>query len=323
MTAGMAVGTPSYMSPEQSGADGEIDARTDIYTVGVVLFELFAGRKPFESENVGELILMHREAPAPYCVRLSPRPRLSEEMEALLGKAMSKLATTASVGGRDVGGALGPRRKGRETRARAAAQSPSPSPPIAGAAQAERRQVPAESGARSRRDEVDHCGCAPAHGGRVGDPQGGALWWLAVVGLFSGVAMLACWWARVAPAAGGDEQSDVATAARGAAEPGTPAAPAAAPAASPARKTARLAEARQPRRERRQGCRARHAGRAARPEPTAPSVPYLQAMVNFETRRVSEGVAAAQLAVRKDPALRGDPDLVKALLRSLANDREL
>ena len=54
MTAGMAVGTPSYMSPEQSGADGEIDARTDIYTVGVLLFELLAGRKPFQSDNVGE-----------------------------------------------------------------------------------------------------------------------------------------------------------------------------------------------------------------------------------------------------------------------------
>ena len=65
MTAGLAVGTPSYMSPEQSGAPGDIDARTDIYTVGIVLFELLSGRKPFVSENVGEIILMHREAPPP------------------------------------------------------------------------------------------------------------------------------------------------------------------------------------------------------------------------------------------------------------------
>src|SRR5205814_7763543 len=65
MTAGLAVGTPSYMSPEQSGAEGAIDARTDLYAVGIVLFELLTGRKPFQSENVGELILMQRESPPP------------------------------------------------------------------------------------------------------------------------------------------------------------------------------------------------------------------------------------------------------------------
>ena len=77
MTAGMAVGTPSYMSPEQSGAEGAIDARTDLYTVGVVLFEMFTGRKPFQSENVGEVILMQRESPPPKLRATAPEASYS------------------------------------------------------------------------------------------------------------------------------------------------------------------------------------------------------------------------------------------------------
>src|SRR6185503_3661695 len=77
MTAGLAVGTPSYMSPEQSGADGAIDARTDLYAVGVLLFERLTGRKPFESENVGEVILMQREAPPPKLRATAPEASYS------------------------------------------------------------------------------------------------------------------------------------------------------------------------------------------------------------------------------------------------------
>ena len=91
MTAGMAVGTPSYMSPEQSGGSGTVDARTDLYAVGVLLFEIFAGRKPFQSENVGELIFMQRESPPPRLREVAPAAGYSEALESLLGKALSKL----------------------------------------------------------------------------------------------------------------------------------------------------------------------------------------------------------------------------------------
>jgi serine/threonine protein kinase len=106
MTAGMAVGTPSYMSPEQSGAEGAIDARTDLYTVGVVLFEMFAGRKPFQSDNVGEVILMQRESPPPKLRSVAADAHYSEELEALLDKAMSKLPEDRFQSAADLAGAL-------------------------------------------------------------------------------------------------------------------------------------------------------------------------------------------------------------------------
>src|SRR4051812_21376820 len=79
MTAGLAVGTPSYMSPEQTGAAGAIDARTDLYAVGVLLFELLSNQKPFQSDKIGDLILMHRETPAPRLREVVPDRKFSAE----------------------------------------------------------------------------------------------------------------------------------------------------------------------------------------------------------------------------------------------------
>ena len=77
MTAGLAIGTPSYMSPEQTGTPGEIDHRTDIYAVGIVLFEMLAGRKPFVSDKVAEVLFMHRDTPPPSLREVVPEAGIS------------------------------------------------------------------------------------------------------------------------------------------------------------------------------------------------------------------------------------------------------
>ncbi|HSZ82997.1 MAG TPA: protein kinase, partial [Polyangia bacterium] len=113
MTAGLAVGTPSYMSPEQTGADGPIDARTDFYAVGVLLFELLTGRKPFLSENVGELLLMQREKAPPLLREAAPDAGLSAELEAVVAKALSKFADDRYQTARDFVAALDATPEGR------------------------------------------------------------------------------------------------------------------------------------------------------------------------------------------------------------------
>jgi len=63
---GVVIGTPHYMSPEQCTGKGIIDARSDIYSVGLILYEMLTGRLPFEAESFAELLVAHlTQAPTP------------------------------------------------------------------------------------------------------------------------------------------------------------------------------------------------------------------------------------------------------------------
>jgi tRNA A-37 threonylcarbamoyl transferase component Bud32 len=62
--AGQIIGTPHYMSPEQ-GHGEPIDVRSDLYSLGIILYEMLTGRKPFMAENPMAIIYMHRKSPVP------------------------------------------------------------------------------------------------------------------------------------------------------------------------------------------------------------------------------------------------------------------
>jgi serine/threonine-protein kinase len=72
---GQVVGTLDYMSPEQADPAGvELDTRSDIYSLGVVLFEAVTGRRPFVADSAAELLEMHRTVPPPDPAALAPGP---------------------------------------------------------------------------------------------------------------------------------------------------------------------------------------------------------------------------------------------------------
>lgn len=80
---GTVSGTPSYMSPEQARGD-QTDHRTDIYSLGVVLYEMLAGRVPFESDSQMSVIYMQIHKPPP------PIPGIPAATQAVIDRALAK-----------------------------------------------------------------------------------------------------------------------------------------------------------------------------------------------------------------------------------------
>ncbi|MCB2160536.1 protein kinase [bacterium] len=85
---GVGVGTPSYMSPEQIQGRREIDARSDIYSMGVVLFEMLTGKKPYAGETPIQVIFMQVSDPIPDILEYVPE--LPEGTASVIYKAMAK-----------------------------------------------------------------------------------------------------------------------------------------------------------------------------------------------------------------------------------------
>lgn len=98
--AGSVMGSPQYLSPEQIRGE-DLDGRSDIFSLGVVLYELLSGSRPFSGETITTLVyqILHKEPP-----RISELRAVPPHLEALLGRMLAKdrderLATAAEVAG--------------------------------------------------------------------------------------------------------------------------------------------------------------------------------------------------------------------------------
>jgi tetratricopeptide (TPR) repeat protein/tRNA A-37 threonylcarbamoyl transferase component Bud32 len=85
---GIAIGTPSYLSPEQAAGERDLDGRSDVYAVGCVLYEMLTGQPPFTGPTAGSLVHQHLTA-MPHSVE-EVRPTVPKELAATISKTLAK-----------------------------------------------------------------------------------------------------------------------------------------------------------------------------------------------------------------------------------------
>jgi len=85
---GVIIGSPHYMSPEQAGGDPEIDKRSDIYSLGIVLWEMLAGEVPFDGPTTQGILIQHLTQPVP-AIRIK-RPNVTAALGRVLARTTEK-----------------------------------------------------------------------------------------------------------------------------------------------------------------------------------------------------------------------------------------
>ena len=118
---GMSVGTPAYMSPEQASGEKTIDARTDVYSLGAVLYEMLAGEPPYTGPTAQAIILKRFTDPVPSVRRV--RPNVPEGVDQAVQRALAPVPGDRFVTAAEFGRALQIGATG--------ATAASPAPPIA------------------------------------------------------------------------------------------------------------------------------------------------------------------------------------------------
>ncbi len=100
---GMVLGTPSFMSPEQMSGR-RVDGRADLYSLGVMLFQLLTGQLPHRAESMAKLMYAIANEPAPDLRTL--RPEIPEALAQLVARALSKQPEARHADGRQMAAAL-------------------------------------------------------------------------------------------------------------------------------------------------------------------------------------------------------------------------
>ncbi|HLK41379.1 MAG TPA: protein kinase, partial [Polyangiaceae bacterium] len=121
---GMVYGTPEYMAPEQALGQ-PVDATADLYGLGVILFEMIVGARPYDHESKVTLLGMHVTAPIPRMTDRAPDANVPEEVEAIVRKLLAKESTSRFADARALIEAI----DAATDRLAAAGRIPEPAPP--------------------------------------------------------------------------------------------------------------------------------------------------------------------------------------------------
>ncbi len=172
---GFVVGTPHYMSPEQALGQGDLDARSDLYAFGAVLFQMVTGAPPFDGESSQEIVGKHLAEPPPIPAEVNARipPWLSRVITRCLAKKPNDRYQSAAMvlDALAVGRASGP--------------SPAPSEDLVIAG------VSTEA-----RTEIVPSGERRSAGAPVAAPRRRARWWVALALGAVAIAVVAWWVTR-------------------------------------------------------------------------------------------------------------------------------
>jgi serine/threonine-protein kinase len=98
---GMVYGTPEYMAPEQALGQ-PVDARADLYALGIILFEMLTGTRPYQHESKVTLLGMHVTAPIPAMKERAPEADIPNELDAIVTRLLAKEASARFANAREL-----------------------------------------------------------------------------------------------------------------------------------------------------------------------------------------------------------------------------